>query len=388
MKRSTGSGTGSKPKRRFSLRIKLFLAILGVTLTCILCFALLSNFMVRRQFEHAFEGNELEIKPPPPDLPYSPDAGKARDKRLELIDLTYIFTGLLGVFLAFVLSYYLSNRISKPLSELTLASRCIADGEYGKQVDVRGGKEVEELGEAFNALSESLERNEILRKNMVMDISHELRNPLAAQRGHLEALEDGVIDLDMEVIDVLMKNNVLLSRLVEDLRQLSLVDAGQIELDLRPVDVGEALRVTASSFERELNEKGISIGMDLASGLPAVKADRGRISQVLSNLLANALLYTPKGGSIILGAKEGEGGVIISVSDTGPGIEKEELTYIFERFYRTDRSRTRDTGGTGLGLSIAKGLVEAHGGRTWAESEVGQGTTVFFTLPLFPQESD
>ena len=358
------------------------MAILGVTLACVLFFALLSNYLVHRQFDRAFEGITVwvEESPPPPPLPHN--FVEMKEERLDVVNLSYIFTGMLGVLLAFVLSLYLSNRISKPLAELTLAARSIAGGDYGKQVGVKGGREVGELGVAFNALSLGLERNEVLRKNMIADISHELRNPLAAQRGYLEALQDGVIDMKPEAIDVLMKNNLLLARMVEDLQQLSLVDAGQIKLDLMQVDMDELLKVAASSFEHDLADKGISLVMDVDAELPAVKADQGRVSQVLGNLLANSIQYTPEGGSITFGAKQGEEWVIISVSDTGPGIEQAELPFIFERFHRTDRSRTRETGGTGLGLSIAKGLVEAQGGRMWAESEVGRGTTIYFTLPV------
>ncbi len=383
MRRSTGSDTGSRPRRRISLRLKLFLVILGVTLACIIFFALLSNYLVHRQFDEAFEGIRIVVgEPMPPPPPPHNELIKVKEERLNVVNLSYIFTGLLGVLLAFILSWYLADRISKPMAELTTATGSIAAGEYGRQVDVKGGREVEELGEAFNTLSRSLEHNEVLRKNMITDISHELRNPLAAQRGYLEALQDGVIDLKPEAVEVLVKNNALLSRLVDDLQQLSLVDAGQLKLDLTLVDPGVILEGAASSFKHELTDKGISLILDVDPGIPPVKADQGRISQVLSNLLANALLYTPEGGAITLGARKQQGEVIVSVSDTGPGIEEEELPYIFERFHRTDRSRTRDTGGTGLGLSIAKGLVEAHGGRIWAESEAGRGTTISFTLPI------
>jgi signal transduction histidine kinase len=385
LRRSTASGTGSRPRRRPSLRLKLFLAILCITLACIVFFALLSNYLVRRQFDQTFEVIEVEVIEPmgphtPPPEP--PDMRVMKNERVEVVNLSYVITGLLGVLLAFLLSWYLADRISKPLSELTLATSGIAGGEYGRQVNVKGGREVEELAVAFNALSEGLERNEVLRKSMIADISHELRTPLAAQRGYLEALQDGVIDLKPEAIDVLVKNNALLARLVEDLQQLSLVDAGQLELDLMQVDMEEAMRLAASSFEHDLADKGISLAIEAAVDLPRVKADKGRISQVLGNLLTNSIQYTPRGGSITLGARYGEKWVSISVSDTGPGIEEAELPFIFDRFHRTDRSRARDTGGTGLGLSIAKGLVEAHGGRIWAESKMGEGTTISFTLPI------
>jgi two-component system sensor histidine kinase BaeS len=380
--KSTRSQTGPGSRRRISLRLKLFLIILAVTLACILFFAVLSNYLVRKQFDRTFERFEREfVEPYGPPPPEPPDMAGMKNERVTVVNLSYVFTGLLGVLLAFILSWYMADRISKPLSELTLATTSIASGEYGKQVDVKGGREVEELAVAFNALSSGLERNEALRKNMIADISHELRTPLAAQRGYLEALQDGVIDLKPEAIDVLVKNNVLLARLVEDLQQLSLVDAGQIKLDIMPVEMEEVVRVAASSFEHDLADKRISLSVDVPGDLPAVRADQGRISQVLGNLLANSIQHAPGGGSITLAARREEEWVVLSVSDTGPGIEEAELPFIFDRFHRTDRSRTRETGGTGLGLSIAKGLVEAQGGRIWAESEAGRGTTISFTLP-------
>jgi len=378
LKLSTGSGTGSRPGRKLSLRAELFISILIVTLLCVLFFGLLSNYLVRRQFEQQFASDQQQVQEPlgPPPPPPSD-----QQHRVNVINLSYIITGLLGVFLAFILSYYLSSRISKPLSQLSMATRSIADGEYGKQVDVRGGKEVEELGTAFNALSSGLEKNEMLRKNMVADISHELRNPLAAQRGYLEAIEDGVIELSPETMDILVKHNSVLSRLVEDLRQLSIVDAGQMELDIRPMRLDRVFKMVDLSFQHQRAEKRISLKMGISPNLPEVKGDQARIVQVLGNLMSNAILYTPEGGCIELNAGEGDDEVVISVIDTGRGIAKEELGNVFERFYRTDKSRTRHSGGTGLGLSIAKALVEAHQGRMWVESEAGKGTSIFFTLP-------
>jgi signal transduction histidine kinase len=384
LKPSTGPATGSKQKRSsiFSLRLELFLVILAVTLVTILSFSLITNYLVRRQFEHAYQEMPRMEPPPEPMGGVPPEWEDAKRERIDVVNYSYIFTGLLGVLLAFLLSWYFANRISHPISELTEATRSIAGGEYGKRVEVHGADEVEELGAAFNALSESLEHNEQLRKSMIADISHELRNPLAAQQGNLEALEDGVIQLDPEVLEVLIRNNHLLTRLVEDLRQLALVDAGQVELDLMPVDPVEALRTSAAGLERDFKAKGVALELDTVPDLPAVMADQLRLSQVLGNLLRNALQYTPEGGTVTLGARAAGKEVSFSVADTGTGIPAEELPNVFERFYRTDKSRARDTGGSGLGLSIAKGLVEAQGGRIGVESEPGRGAAISFTLPL------
>jgi signal transduction histidine kinase len=382
-RRSTESGTDSRPKRRFSLRFKLFLAILCVALACILVSALLANVLSQRQIDRYVREVEPHMggpqQPGPPHQPPPPE-------RPRNINLIFILAGVLAILLAFILSFILADRISKPLSDLTAATESIAEGDYGQRVDVGGGREVEELGKAFNTLSENLERNEILRRSMVTDIAHELRTPLTTLRGHIEALEDGVIEPDQATIDSLMEDTLLLSRLVEDLQQLSLAEAGQLKLDLMPVDVGETVRAAVSRFEPKLSRKKISLELEIPPDLPKVKADQLRIAQVLNNLVQNSLVHTPEGGSITVEAKRLRDEVVFSVSDTGPGISREDLPYIFERFYRTDKSRTRATGGTGLGLSIAKSLVEAHGGMIRAESKGEKGTAIFFSVPVFRRD--
>lgn len=313
--------------------------------------------------------------PPPPRPPPLPEP--------SYLSLSFVLAGVLGVLLALAFSLVLANRISRPLFELTGASREIAEGNYSERVEVGGGAEVEELGHAFNTLAESLERNEELRKQMVADIAHELRNPLATLRGQLELMQDGKVPTGREALDSLMEDAVLLSRLVEDLRQLSLVEAGKMELDLVPVDAAETVRSVAARFEHEVAEGAAAIEVRAPDELPRIKADQNRIDQVLGNLVRNALTHLPPGGLIRLEASTYPGGVLFSVRDNGPGISPEELPYIFERFYRADRSRARATGGAGLGLSIARSLVEAHGGRIRVESELGKGTTISFAIPAY-----
>jgi len=363
--------------------MELFLAILAVTLICVLSFALLSNYLVRRQFERAYR-EMPRMEPPEPHEGPPPEWEHAKRERINVVNYSYIFTGLLGVLLAFILSLYFSSRFSHPLSELTSATRGIAAGDYGKRVEVKGSDELEELGAAFNSLADSLERNERSRRNMIADISHELRSPLAVQQGYLEALQDGVLHLDQEALEALLRNNALLSRLVEDLRQLALLDAGQLELNLAEVDAAGALRDMAALFRQGAQGTGVDIAVEAEPGLPAVTADQARLLQVLGNLLRNALQYTPRGGKVTLKAARSEDGVLFSVVDTGPGIAAEDLPFVFDRFYRADRSRGRDTGGSGLGLAIARELVEAQGGSIRAESEPGRGTVISFTLPATP----
>ncbi len=308
MKRSTGSDTGSRRKKRLSLRFKLFIAILVVALVCVVASAVLAGLIVRSQIHHY--GEEIEGRPGWRGPKY------ARGEALRGVTLGFLFAGILAVLLALTLSVFLADRMSKPLSELTDATGSIADGDYASRVDISGGKEIEELADAFNTLSENLEQNEELRKNMVADIAHELRNPLATIHAQLEAIEDGVIEADKSAIDSLMEDTVLLTRLVEDLQQLSIVEAGQLELDLVRVDPGEMVRGVASRFEQEFSQKGISLELDVAGGLSQVKADQLRLAQVLGNLVKNSLLHTPGGGVITVRAASSEDEVVFSVADT------------------------------------------------------------------------
>ncbi|MBU1671834.1 MAG: HAMP domain-containing protein [Actinobacteria bacterium] len=416
MRRSTGSDTGSKHRRTFSLKTRLFLAILGVALICILASALLANIITHRQInkfvvdEGLYPANPNARQPinpqpfnsaPRPANPQQtvprpapvPNPVPPLPQRLSpppepsYLNWIFVLAGVLGVMLALIFSLYLANRISRPLSELTGASREIAEGNYSERVEVGGGAEVEELGHAFNTLADSLERNEELRRQMVADIAHELRNPLATLRGQLELMQDGKVPQSREALDSLMEDAVLLSRLVEDLRQLSLMEAGKMDLDLVPVDAAQTVRSVAARFEHEVAEGAGTIQVRVPDELPRVRADQHRLDQVLGNLVRNALTHLPPGGTVRLEATTCPGGVLFSVSDNGSGIPPEELPYIFERFYRADRSRARATGGAGLGLSIARSLVEAQGGHIRADSEPGRGTTISFTIPTYTAAS-
>ncbi|MHB8895842.1 MAG: sensor histidine kinase [Candidatus Geothermincolia bacterium] len=372
-------------KKKLSLRATLFIAILAVALVCVLASALLSSYLSHRQISQFVKEHESELvgttpagpgpdqAPPPPPQPPEPRG----------IPLAFALAGVLGVVLALVLGFLLAARLSRPLDGLTAATGKISAGDYKERVDIRGASEVEELGAAFNSLAESLERNEELRQHMVADIAHELRNPLATLRGQLELMQDGKIECSRETVDSLMEDAVLLSRIVDDLGQLSLVDAGKLEFVPQKVDARQMLQDARARFEHEAAGKDIELSISDGADLPPVEADPARLSQVLGNLVGNSIVHTPSGGSITLSAAREQGMVAFTVADTGAGIGPEELPHIFDRFYRADKSRTRATGGAGLGLSIAKGLVEAQGGRIWAESESGQGTSISFTVPVF-----
>ncbi len=371
-------------RKKLSLKSTLFIVILSVAIVCIVTSAVLAIVLasreVNKRLEEPSEQVPVERRPgqPTPPPPPRPAPGSIP----PWLWMVFLFAGMAGLVVAMGLSLWMANRISKPLSELTATTASITEGEYGEKVEVSGGREIEELATAFNTLSEKLERNEKLRQNMVADIAHELRTPLTTLRGDFEAVKDGLIEPDSAVLDNLLGDILVLTRLVEDLQQVSLAEAGQLKLELAQVDTKTLVDDVASRFENEIAGKQISLNIETDPSLMPIRADRLRISQVLGNLIKNSLLHTPEGGSITVSAVQSGREVILSVADTGPGIAPDELPYIFERFYRADKSRMRKTGGSGLGLTIARTLVKAHGGRIWAKSEIGKGTTISFSVPI------
>jgi signal transduction histidine kinase len=274
-------------------------------------------------------------------------------------------------------------------------------------VEVESEDEIGELARTFNTMAESLARAEELRRQMVVDIAHELRTPLSIIQGNLEGMLDGVLPLDPEQVASVHEETLLLSRLVADLRLLSLAEAGQLKLERSETNLGALIRSVVDRLRPQAQAKGVALETELPASLPILSIDADRISQVIGNLVSNALRYTPAGGAVsvqcsvnsdqlTVNSKQWsvsseqiaddklitDHWLLITVTDTGSGIAPEDLPHVFDRFYRADRSRNRATGGSGIGLAIVKQLVEAHGGRVWAESELGKGSRFSFTLPL------
>ncbi len=294
----------------------------------------------------------------------------------------FIWGGLIAVVVALILTFILSRRILSPVKALTEASRKLGKGDFSQRVNVNDEGEVGELAESFNTMASDLEHNEQLRRNMVADVAHELRTPLSNLNGYLEAIRDGVIKPDAETIRSLSEEGATLSGLVNDLQELSLADAGELKLNYQSVDIAKLIKEAVTAAQTRANAKNIKLSASLPRNLPRVNIDPQRTRQVLNNLLANAIAHTLSKGTITVSAQRKVSEIITSVTDTGEGISAEDLPYIFERFYRVDKSRARSTGGSGLGLTIAKRLVEAHGGRIQVESELGKGSTFSFTLPV------
>lgn len=307
--------------------------------------------------------------------------GTGRPAEVKVAVRRFLMTGVgIGV-LALIVGLVLSRFMSRPLVDLTEATRAVAAGNLDARVPVRYRGEVRELAIAFNAMAEDLARADELRRNLTADVAHELRTPLSVIRGKLEGVLDGVYPPTPEHLEPILEEADLLTHLVEDLRLLAEAEAGQLALEKRAMDVGDLLRDAQVNFSPQASDKGVTLAIDLPPELPDAIADRRRIVQVLGNLVTNALRHTPEGGRVTLSAGVDEGMVRVTVTDTGVGIAAKDLPYIFERFWRGEKSRSRAGGGTGLGLAIARQLVEMHGGRIGVESAPGEGSRFWFTLP-------
>jgi signal transduction histidine kinase len=282
-----------------------------------------------------------------------------------------------------LLAILLLRQTTSPLRRLEAATRRIAEGHLDERVRVDSSDEIGRLAASFNDMAATLESAERAKQQMIADISHELRTPLSAVRSALEGLRDGLIEPSQATFTALHNRLLLFTRLVNDLHQLTLADAGQLSIERRPTPIGEVLEGIVDTVGAEVEDAGIVWEEDIDPQLPTLDLDAHRIEQVFLNLLSNAIRHTPSGGTIRLSARrEAEDGIVVSVCDTGPGLRPEDLERVFERFYRADASRSSDDGGAGLGLSIAKVLVEAHGGRIWAENAPRGGACFHVALPI------
>ncbi len=277
----------------------------------------------------------------------------------------------------------IARRTLSPVRALSTAAERLGRGDLAQRVDPSTGDEIGRLGDTFNRMAEELEQAERQRRGLMADVAHELRTPLSNIRGYVEAMRDGVAERDDATLDILQQQIAHLTRLVEDLRLLALAEAGELTLHLQPESMVNVLQSVANAFGARAAEKDVAIRCEPAADLPPVSMDRGRVEQVLHNLVENAVTHSPEGGTITLSAVLADSAFVrVSVADTGPGMERDALDAVFERFHRLDPSRARATGGAGLGLTIARQLIEAQGGRIWAESEPGRGSTFLFELPL------
>jgi signal transduction histidine kinase len=301
------------------------------------------------------------------------------------VNRSLLLAALIAGGVALMAALLLSRRILGPIEALTEAARRMGQGDLSRRVQVRSRDEIGELAQAFNGMADNLTRLEQLRRNMVSDIAHELRAPLTNIRCQLETLQDGLAAPSPEIINSIHEEAMLLNRLIEDLQELALADAGQLRLRREEVDLPAVINRAINALQPQAASKQLALKVDAPPDLPFVEADSERIGQVLRNLLTNAITHTPPRGEIRVRAQAVDSDIEIIVADTGPGIAPEHLPFIFERFYRADGSRARSTGGAGLGLAIVKQLVEAQGGRVRAESNPGGGSSFVVTLPQSSQ---
>lgn len=315
-------------------------------------------------------------------------------RRLELIaelqtsfrnslDNALIIAGIAATLAAGGVSWYVSNRIVNPIRALVTLSQRIAGGHYEQRLRLDTGDELAELVENFNRMAASLAETEVMRQQLLGDVTHELKTPLASIKGYMEGLQDGVIPATPETFQLVHNEADRLQRLVQDLQELSRTEAGQIQLEITTHVPSQIVLPVVERMRPQFREKGVVLDAKVPDDLPLVRADKDRTAQVLTNLLGNGLQYTPSGGKVSVDVVQSGHHVCFSIHDSGIGIESSELEHIFQRFYRVDKSRSRSSGGSGIGLTVAKHLVEAQGGSIYAASDgIGKGSQFSFTLPL------
>ena len=365
---------------RSRLSVKLFIAFLSVILVGAIVLILATQFTAPTAFtRHMGQGVGAGMM------------GQGQGMMQELfsefrngLNEALGWAALAAIVVAIGLSLALSTRIVSPLRAMISASRRIAEGHYDERVQVASADELGQLGASFNQMATQLEQTEAMRRQLIGDVSHELRTPLTAIKGSMEGLMDGVLPADAGTFQQIHAETERLSRLVDDLQELSRVEARAYELNLTAVNLSDLISATIKRLTPNARSKRVILTSNLPAHLQPIRADSDRLGQVLTNLVSNAIQYTPGGGEVVISAMQAEREIQVAVTDNGVGIPPEHLKNIFTRFYRVDKSRSRASGGgSGIGLTIARLLVEAHGGRIWAASEgEGQGSRFMFALPL------
>jgi len=372
---------------RSRLGLKLFVSYLAVILVGMTVIGIAARFTTPRAFErHMLYGERIGMGP----MMGLGQGGTGSGMMPELFgdfqasfNEALIWAVLAAAGVAILVSLLFSRRIIAPLRAMMSASQRIAAGHFDERVQMSGTDELGQLAGRFNQMAEQLEQVESMRRRLIGDVAHELRTPLAAIQGSMEGLVDGVLPATPETYGQIHAEAARLSRLVDDLQELSRVEARAYELDLQPVEADVLVKTVTKRLGRQFDEKRVTLASSLSPVPMRLLADEDRIVQVLTNLVGNALQHTPEGGQVTITAVRVGLEASIRVLDTGGGIPPEHLPHIFDRFYRVDKSRSRPNGGSGIGLTIAKHLVEAHGGKIWAESDgAGKGSVFTFTLPL------
>ncbi len=373
------------------LGLKLIGALVLIVIISVGLMILLTNASTESQFRHYLmqgEGNGMGQ-----GGGYGQQAGfsEVQSKFLEDVNSSLVLAGLAGAAAALAIGSLLTGQIIKPLRKLTRGAQTLADGQLGHRVAVSSGDEIGELAESFNKMASYLEKSEQSRRRLINDIAHELRTPLTVIEGTVNGIIDGVFEPDQEHLGNIKGQSELLAQLINELKDISLAESGQLKLEITDVDVAEMIRQKVEQMGVMAREKGISLDAEVGKYSLEIKADSMRLEQIITNLLTNAIRHTAYGGKVTVSVGQAglENGnklpvshLLLKVSDTGEGIPSKHLPFIFERFYRVQPSRGKSEGGTGLGLAIVKQMVEAHKGKVWAESQPGKGSTFYVALPL------
>ena len=366
-----------------NLSVKLSLLFAGLALLSIGALAVWVNQTVNTNFISYCEQHDATCMGVHPDTGIM-GLGQAEQNFLQDSQRSLGIAAFVAIAVAVALGIIVSILVTRPMRELAASASKIASGDLAQRVKHRSDDEVGEVSIAFNTMAEQLEMKEKSRKQLLADVAHELRNPLSIIQGNLEAWLDGVIMPTPEQIAPVYDETVLLNSLITDLRELSLAEAGQLKLRLEQTDLAGLINAEAAVFQARCQDKDVILQADPAADLPRVNIDSERIRQVLHNLLENALRFSAPGGSIKVMAVTGrDNNVVVSVSDTGSGIDPDDLDKVFDHFYKADKARQRSYGGAGIGLALVRKYVELHGGKVWAESKPGKGSTFSFTLPVY-----
>jgi signal transduction histidine kinase len=365
--------------RRTTLALQVFLSILGVALSTVLMVGVFAHRALSTAFDRYLTSLPSGVGGPGRMMGRRM-LGSAEQVFVESVDQSVVAAGAIAVAVAAAVAILLAAYLARPIRRLETAARELTAGDLAHRVDVDGPAEVAALGEAFNAMAGSLEEAEELRRRLVADVAHELRNPLAAARAQAEGMVDGVIAADPARLDSLVEDLAHLSALIDDLQELAVAEAGRLRYEMATVELAVLARREAERA-RALLASGVTLRIEVGEEPAIVSGDERRLAQVLRNLLSNAARHTRE-GSIAVEVESGSEGVTVRVVDTGEGIAPGDLEHVFERFYRADAARAADTGGAGLGLAISRTIVRDHGGDVFARSEPGRGTTVGFKLPL------
>jgi signal transduction histidine kinase len=368
---------------RSHLGTKLFLSYLAIIVVGVVVLIVASQFVLPTTFSRHMAGMGMGNS----NMMGMNDNGAMSQLYIDFrasFNEALVYAALAAMVVALLLSLLFSRGVIAPVQAMSFATQRIADGRYDERVPVNGEDELAQLAMRFNQMAEKLSQVESMRRRLIGDVSHEMRTPLTAIKGSMEGLMDGILPASEDTFQQIHAEADRLNRLVNDLQELSRVEARAYQLDIRPVDVSSPVQTVTKRLAAKAQAKRISLDLELTPDLPHVLTDEDRAIQILTNLTGNALQYTPEGGRVTISAKRMNAEVQISVRDTGIGISPEHLSNIFDRFYRVDKSRSRQAGGgSGIGLTIARALVEAHNGHIWVESKGdGHGSTFTFTLPI------